>query len=349
MQVCLNLAIPAQAVAFKVNGNLLRVNLPQPALPAIILTKTVSNSQDGPFSEVAILSGDRHEGAVYFKFRVHNTGLGTSKDNVLCDPAVDGLVPVDSVAQQLASQSCMKIADIAPQGETTVTAQYRAATAGFTSTMRLDNSATVANSSGQRAEAHATVVYVPPAPPQKVVTVTKVEQASCAPSCFGLVGTSAPYAVPQGETLKLFVHADQQASSANAKLVGATITLNDDFGKHQKNWKVNQTVPIDKSVTQPVNGAEVHYLESIKLLPGNYTVLVTFEVGGARTTCPMKIWVPKKGMSKWVPVLTFVIGVGVGIFIGYEIFGAGAAAASNKATGQCARWCAATAAVGRFP
>lgn len=335
---CANVMVPVQVLVMASNRELLGLGTGSPHdasfAPVITFEKKFSNVKDGVFStHVTVEVQDAPAPHVFVRAeKFHNYGKTDAYLVVLHDQPPTCLVPFDLTAIQLVGPG-VPIGTIAAGTDGPATAalsEWLVTCTTTEHTVDKDNLEYTTSENAPRAEAHAYLTVVMPPPPPVVQTVTQ----GCAPSCFGLVGTTAPYAIPEGKTLKLFVNTDERvAGHADANLVKVVMKLDDDYGKHHKDWKVGDTVEIQKWAEEPINGTTVRYLESRDLFAGLYSADITFSVNGVLITCPIKIWVPKKGMSKWVPVITFAVGVGVGIFIGYEFLGGAGHIVGTKPVG----------------
>ncbi len=334
LQVCLNGAPPVTMSQFRAEGDNFVVNAGKPPVttdwPHISLTKRVNKTATGSFKLTETVFAQQNESSVFFLLTFRNAGPTTSTGNVLCDPAVPGRIPADSIAQELASPQCMKLPDVLPGMEEVRRAEYKVDTTLKVVTT-ITNTATATNSNQQKVQDRAFVTFVPAPPPPTVITVP-APPTSCAPSCFGLLSTTARYAVPQGQPVDIYVSPDLP-NSGQTKVLRATVSLDEtgDDGKKQKEVKIghgasSKTLKVGEVLSfemfrQPAGDVR-EFLESPELTPGYYTLQVTFSINGTLMVCPMKVWVPKKGMSKWVPVLTFVGGVAVGFGLSYFIGGA---------------------------
>jgi hypothetical protein len=300
LQACLNVAPPVEEFTFGAKGYLFIIP-PRPEPPVISLVKTASASPNGPFREVATVSGELRQDTVYFQIQARNAGPGTSTGNLLCDPSVDGLVPDDAAALQLASSGCMQIKDIPPQTEIPVTARYRITTANFSRVTQLENVVRLTNITGQRAEARAYVVYVPLPKPT-------IQQAPCVADCFkGSMSTNLILALRAGTQLKIQYNPDEESvltlkkslDRSNRKLVGklTKITL----------WEMDTSLGADNPLRS--------YYHTGELAPGEYWLTTTNKKTGV--VCETEIWVPKNPTSWWGPFIEGVfVGAGVSVLVG---------------------------------
>ena len=337
LQICLNVAVPVQEYRFRSTKHVLEVDVgrsnPDKNLwPILTLTKLASNSKDGEFREAVVLSAQQ---SVWFSFQVRNDGQTASTGNKLCDPAVPGLTPIGIGAKALQGVECVPLPDIPAHSVLGMHLVAEYSVEAFTSVTHLENTATVTNDHGQTVTARASVIYIP-------AQLVPPAECTSGPGCFGILGTTAPYYVQAGETLKVFLR-QEAVGTTDVKLLDASIKLNENLDKKHNKLTVGVPVPMtqEHSVRDLKTNQTVRYLESGKLQPGSYTATVRFTVSGKTMECTMEIMVPKecrKCVARWVPFVAFLAGAGLGIFIGSEIFhGASAIKPIGQALGGTPR------------